>query len=114
MVDSSHYDKGNQAFAAKDYRQAAVHFKEALKNDPENIKILNRLGSTYYKLRNFPESVNYFNKAIELSPKDKDLIFALGLVHLRAGDRTKALAIYDRLKKIHVDKAEEFYKMIYS
>lgn len=41
-------------------------------------------------------------------------MYTLGLVYIKAGEKAKAMALYDRLKKISVDKAEELYKAIYS
>lgn len=105
--------KGDEAFLAKDLRQALTYYRKALDKEPDNIRCLRKAGTTFYKLREWPEAVSCFEKAVAQQPKEKDLLFSLGLVFVRSGNRTQALAVYDRLKKVHVDKAEEFFKIIY-
>ena len=111
---SQHWDQGSEAFKSKNYREALTHFRIVLEAVPDDVRTLSRVATCCYKLRDFPGAIKYFGKAIELSPKDKDLLYTLGLIYIRAGEKTKALSTYDKLKKIHVEKAEELYKAIYA
>jgi tetratricopeptide (TPR) repeat protein len=107
-------EQASAAFAAKEYRQAVMLLRKVVAAEPTNVKALTKMGTAFYKLREYDEAAEHLKKAIVVEPKDRDLWFALGLVCIKKGDRPAALQTYDKLKKIHVDKADELYKLIYS
>lgn len=114
MTAKSSYDRGKEAYASRNYDEAIFHFTKAHHEDPEDPIVFAKLGLTYYKARKFTESIKWFKMAVEKCPKEKEYIYGLGVSYLKVGDRQNALKIYDMLKKVHIDKAEEFYKLIYA
>ncbi|NLI77038.1 MAG: tetratricopeptide repeat protein [Candidatus Riflebacteria bacterium] len=106
-------NEGNEAFSKANFHQALNHYLRALEMDPRHQVALIKTGSAYYKLRDFPNAVKHLAQALETDPQNRDLLSMIGMVYVRSGDKPNALAIYDRLKKVHPDKAEQLYKEIY-
>ncbi len=104
---------GNDAFAQGNFHQALNHYLKIIDIEPANQVGLSKVAAAYYKLRDYGKAVGALNKALEGDPKNRDLLLMLGMVYARTLDKPNALAIYDRLKKVHPDKAELLYKEIY-
>lgn len=107
-------EEGNAALTSGEYAVALACYMRALDKQPRDARINSKVGVAYYKLHNYTAAIRHLELACELSPKDRDLLYTLGLVYVKAGEKNKALSMYDKLKKLSVDKAEELYKTIYA
>lgn len=58
--------KGNAWYQAKDFKEAYVSYKKALKEDPNNPEILEKFGDALYNLERYLEAINYYNQAIKI------------------------------------------------
>ena len=78
--DQDNFDKATTLYQKGDYTQAAAVYSSILKSGKESSALYYNLGNTYYKLNNVPESIYYYEKALQLDPKNADaknnLIFA--------------------------------------
>ena len=78
--DQDNFDKATTLYQKGDYTQAAAVYSSILKSGKESSALYYNLGNTYYKLNNVPESVYYYEKALQLDPENADaknnLIFA--------------------------------------
>ena len=78
--DQDNFDKATTLYQQGDYTQAAAVYSSILKSGKESSALYYNLGNTYYKLNNVPESVYYYEKALQLDPENADaknnLIFA--------------------------------------
>ncbi len=64
---------GNVYFQKKEYEEAEVHYKKAIKKDPENADAYNNLAWLYYtKRERLDEAEKLALKAIELNPSKKE------------------------------------------
>jgi tetratricopeptide (TPR) repeat protein len=53
------------------YNQALVQFKNALKQDPNNLDLRMLLAETFYEMKNYTAALNEYNKVIEADPRNK-------------------------------------------
>ncbi len=113
MNAAARLEDGNRAFADKQYDLAVKLYLEALSASPEDPAVLTKVGMAYYKLRDYKKAIEFFGKVLEKTPDDRNVLYTMGLLYMRSGDKIKALSTYDKLRKIHVEKAEELYKEIY-
>ena len=78
--DQDNFDKATTLYQKGDYTQAAAVYSLILKSGKESSALYYNLGNTYYKLNNVPESIYYYEKALQLDPENTDaknnLIFA--------------------------------------
>jgi len=78
--DQDNFDKATTLYQKGDYIQAAALYSSILKSGKESSALYYNLGNTYYKLNNVPESIYYYEKALQLDPENADaknnLIFA--------------------------------------
>jgi len=78
--DQDNFDKATTLYQKGDYTQAAAVYSSILKSGKESSALYYNLGNTYYKLNNVPESIYYYEKALQLAPENADaknnLIFA--------------------------------------
>ena len=78
--DQDNFDKATTLYQKGDYTQAAGVYSSILKSGKESSALYYNLGNTYYKLNNVPESIYYYEKALQLDPENADaknnLIFA--------------------------------------
>ena len=78
--DQDNFDKATTLYQKGDYTQAAAVYSSILKSGKESSALYYNLGNTYYKLNNVPESIYYYEKALQLDPENTDaknnLIFA--------------------------------------
>lgn len=110
----SFLEKGNKAMSEKQYLQARTAYEDALRLSPDDPKIFAKISLAAYKLKDMPGAIEMMSKAVELSPRDADLLVGLGHLYIKAGDKTKAITVCEKLRKIHPEKGEALYKDIYA
>jgi Flp pilus assembly protein TadD len=75
---------------------AEQHYNQALKLDPQNAKIWNDAGYSYYLQRRWAEAEHALRRALELAPDDTRCRTNLGLTLAAAGRSTDALPLLSR------------------
>jgi tetratricopeptide (TPR) repeat protein len=86
------YDTGN-------WSEAIVHYRAAMRTDPDRIETIVDLGVCYYNLSNAEEAIRLFNRALELEPKHPIALFNLGIVHEGQQRFADALKFYERARQ---------------
>jgi len=84
---------GNVLVAQGSLAKAAEAYEQALKLDPENIRALENLGN-YYALLDPDKALAYYQRYIDLNPRDADIYFQMALVYQKRGNFSKALTLY--------------------
>jgi len=115
-ISDIHYELGALTFNRGDLEGALKHYKECEKlsfeasKDPLRYEILyNLLGEIYLKLKDYEESVNYFQKVLDLceaqDPTTKAYLgthyINLGRVYEEKGMFKNALEAYEKSLEIH-------------
>ena len=70
--------------------------KRQLQQDPRNVAALVRLGNLYFDVQMWPEAAGYYEKAVEVEPKNPDLLTDLGTAYRGMGRPDKALEAFTR------------------
>ena len=85
------YNKANEHFAAKDYRNALRLYRELVERGVENAALYYNLGNTYFKTGNAGYAVLYYEKSLELAPFDRDVRANLGNARSSLKERVRPL-----------------------
>lgn len=67
------FDEGNALYNDGKYAEAIDKYKVILDSGQHSAELYFNLGNAYYKLNNVPESIYYFEKALQLKPNDPDI-----------------------------------------
>lgn len=86
---------GNVYVAQGELSKASEAYVQALKVDPTNLRALENLGN-YFALTDPEKALSYYQKYLEISPRDADINFQIAIVHHRAGRFSKALSFYKK------------------
>ncbi|RLC51361.1 MAG: hypothetical protein DRZ79_02910, partial [Candidatus Cloacimonadota bacterium] len=79
------FNEAQNAIEKKNYDNALQLLTEALELNPDDANIANNIGSIYFSQKKFPEAFSYFEKAVILSPGNKQFRknFSLAKKNLR-------------------------------
>ncbi|WP_347923432.1 tetratricopeptide repeat protein [Pontimicrobium sp. SW4] len=67
------FDAGNKSYNEGNYQEAIESYERILSNDVHSSELYFNLGNAYYKLNRIAPSIYYYEKALQLSPKNKDI-----------------------------------------
>ena len=97
------YDTGN-------WSEAIVHYKSALRLDPNRATTVVDMGVCYYNLGKFAEAESLFKQALVLDPHQTVAMFNLGIIAESQGNWREALRQYHRA--MEANPPEEMRKML--
>lgn len=72
------------------YAEAKVQYEKALKVHPYHIQVLNNLASCCDILGDHKHSIEYYKRALKISPDFKDALVNLSIVYFNEGENKKA------------------------
>jgi tetratricopeptide (TPR) repeat protein len=103
------YNEGVKLMQDKRFSQAQPKFEHAVKLDPDFAEAYNNLAFVLRKQgsANFPKSLAYYNKAIELKPKLAEAYMYRGVLYTQMGRKGDAQADLATLKKLNGPLAKE-------
>lgn len=78
--------EADSAYANEDYRKAVQIYEQLLK-EGDDANIFYNLGNAYYREKNFTRAVLNYERALLLSPGDKDIRFNLDMARSKTIDR---------------------------
>lgn len=64
--------KANELYNQHSYDSAAIVYKSIINKGYSSATLYYNLGNTYYKLRNYPMSILYYEKSLKLDPNNED------------------------------------------
>lgn len=68
------FDKGNELYNKGEYELAIVEYNKILNENMHSSELYFNMGNSYYKLNRVAECNYYYEKALILSPKNKDIL----------------------------------------
>lgn len=83
-----------------DYRQRIAELEMVVANDPRNPQALTMLANDYYDTDQPQKAIDTYAKALELDPRNPNLLTDQGVMYKRLGENDRALANSD---KAHVN-----------
>ncbi len=98
--------------AAKNYTDASRMLREAVRREPKDAAVINKLGIVELQLKDYQGAAGHFKKAIKLNPKYAEALNNLGAVYFLQNNMggaeryyRKALAIDETRATYHVNLA---------
>ena len=67
------FDAGNKSYNEGNYQDAIESYETILASGVHSSELYFNLGNSYYKLNRIAPSIYYYEKALQLSPKNKDI-----------------------------------------
>jgi tetratricopeptide (TPR) repeat protein len=98
--------RGLANFNLNNMQDALYDFKQAFFYNPYHVHVLNNLGTCYEMAGNHNEAIEYFQKAVDLSPTFDEARYNLCASYYNSGNGKKA---YLELRKINHEKVLEKY-----
>lgn len=68
------FEKGKEKYKEEQYADAIVNWKKILDAGEHSEAVYFNLGNAYYKLNKIGPSIYYYEKALQLDPKDKEVL----------------------------------------
>ncbi|MCF6352364.1 MAG: tetratricopeptide repeat protein [Cyclobacteriaceae bacterium] len=100
--------KYRELIEAAKYQQAIEGLNEIIANDTYNIEALIWLAKAQFKLELFQESIENYNKIINLMPLEVDLYADRGLCFHMAGEAKLALLDFDKTIELEPENAYHY------
>ncbi len=115
-----HFSKANRFFTENQYRKAITEYEAALKNDPRLVQAYRFLGESYkqlYKpavdnpdnLEKSRKALEALNKAYEIEPNNKEIIYSLGDMYDKLGKFPEAEKLYLRILELEPGEMGNYY-----
>jgi tetratricopeptide (TPR) repeat protein len=94
-------NEGQKAFYLNDLAKALKFYKAAIEVDPTYDTVYNNIGTVYFYLQQYTNTVQYWERAVLLDPdKNNDLFLSLaGVYDQYVGNMEKALHYYTEYLK---------------
>jgi non-specific serine/threonine protein kinase len=70
--------------------ESIAYFEQALSLDPRNVELLIDAASTYTMLRQFPTALKLYDRALDITPNDPDLMASKAGIYQAQGDLQEA------------------------
>ncbi len=77
--------------ARADLAQEIAQLEEALRRDPENLRILVSLGNGYFDMNQYNKAIETYQKALKIDPKNADVRTDMGIMYRNSRDYDAAI-----------------------
>lgn len=86
---STHFLRAETLYTQKKYKLAIESYREALKEDPEDLEALRMLAMSLSLNQQDRDALREINEALRRAPADAEVIFTAGLIYYNANDHKK-------------------------
>ena len=81
------FEDGNAAYNEGNYEQAMTFYSSIVEAGMESAALYYNMGNTYYKMKDYPHAILYYEKALKLDPGDEDIRVNLEIANLAVVDK---------------------------
>lgn len=81
------FEEGNAAYNEGKYEQALERYSHIVDFGMESPELYYNMGNVYYKMRSYPMSILYYEKALKLDPGNEDIRTNLEIANLAVVDK---------------------------
>jgi tetratricopeptide (TPR) repeat protein len=85
------FEQGNEAYQSGNYLKAIEYYNQIIDNGYQTSEVYYNLGNAYYKLKNIPEAILNYERALKVDPSDEDSEFNLRIANLQTLDKIEPL-----------------------
>jgi Flp pilus assembly protein TadD len=111
-LDRAHEELGGMYFLKGDHEKEIFHFKEAVRQNRENVDARAYLAQSYEDEGRYDLAISEFEQLLAIKPDDEEARYNLGIDYLVIGRTDKALEQYEALKNIHEGAANKLKRVI--
>jgi len=86
--------------------------KERVAEEPRDVAALARLANLYHDAGMWPRAVDFYQKALEITPENPDLLTDLGICYRQLQQYEEALVLFDRAQKADSSHWESLYNTV--
>lgn len=90
---------------------AAAPLLQTLKSNPNDFATLVKIGNVYYDGQQFPEAIQYYERALKVRPENADVRTDLGTALWYTGDADKAIAEFQKSLKYRPGHPETLFNL---
>lgn len=83
--------RANTLYNESAYDSAAVAYEDIIGMGYSSAALYYNLGNTYYKLRNYPLAIYYYEKSLKLDPNNEDTKHNIGIANAFISDKIEAV-----------------------
>jgi tetratricopeptide (TPR) repeat protein len=76
--------------------EALKILKDLLLKKPEDLELMNSLGSVYYKLKKYDEAMPYWEHILEYDKQNARALYMIGMSYQKKGEQEKGKALCDK------------------
>jgi len=91
--------------------QVTAPLLEAVKKDPNDFGSLVKLGNIYYDGQQFPDAVQYYERALAIHPENADVRTDMGTAYWYEGNADKAVAELEKSLKYRPGYAQALFNL---
>lgn len=102
------FKKGTELYAAGDYEKALQLWTEVYNTGYRSAELDYNIGNVYFKLKNVPGAILFFERAHLLKPADEDISYNLAIARTLAVDR------FNEIPKLFFVKWYDFVSLVFS
>ena len=81
------FEQANTAYNAGSYDTALILYNNVVNSELESVPLYFNMGNTYYKMREYPMAIYYYEKALKLDPSNEDVRTNLAIANLAIVDK---------------------------
>lgn len=81
------FAQANDAYNEGNYEQAITGYNSIEAEGLESAALYYNMGNTYYKMKDYPHAILYYEKALKLDPSDEDIRVNLEIANLAVVDK---------------------------
>lgn len=81
-----------------------------LEKRPGDIDLLNNVADNYYKLGNYKEAINYWDKVLYLDREEARALYMIGMCYIKMGDKSKGATLCN--KAIDMDPSLKQFRSV--
>ena len=101
-------DSAEQAYAKGQFRQAAIGYARALKDQPTNLEIKTKLAASYHYQGQLPQAEGLLNEVLEVDKNNMPALLELGQIRSQQQNWEAAQALYQRAIDAAPDNATAY------
>jgi len=92
-----------------DYTQRIAQAEKVVAQDPKNLNAWISLGNDYFDTEQAQKSINAYSKALEIEPKNPNVLTDQGVMFRKVGWYDKALINFEKAGKIDPNHLQSLY-----
>lgn len=87
VSDENWFEEGNAAYTEGNFEEALSRYNAIVESGMESASLYYNMGNTYYKMKDYPHAILFYEKALKLDPSNEDIRTNLEIANLAIVDK---------------------------